>query len=100
MNLFKHHTKPESLPHYEDFKKHHYSNALEDYEVEDGDDGADGEYLDKSKVTKDNLPSIARRLSLALQYATDVIKGRWPEAEPVIMKDPRNWRLYKEAFGL
>lgn len=33
-------------------------------------------------------------VDLAASYAHDIIKGRWPEAEPTIMKDPDYKRLY------
>jgi len=43
-------------------------------------------------VIKDRWPEaepiIIQNPSAAYCYAIDVIKGRWPEAEPIIMKDP------------
>jgi len=38
-------------------------------------------------------PIILRQPIFAYEYARDVIKGRWPEAEPVIMKD-----IIKESY--
>ena len=32
----------------------------------------------------------------ACLYANGVIKGRWPEAESVIMSDPKWWNQYKD----
>jgi len=37
-------------------------------------------------------------LAYAYYYARYVIKGRWLEAEPTIMKDSDSWRLYKDRF--
>ena len=37
---------------------------------------------------------------VAIEYAKNVIKDRWPEAEPIIMKDPYRWELYKEYFNI
>ena len=34
-------------------------------------------------------PFIMEDPRYACYYAQDVIKGRWPEAEPIIMKDPK-----------
>lgn len=33
-------------------------------------------------------PSIVKDLQWAFPYARDVIQGRWPEAEPTILKSP------------
>ena len=33
---------------------------------------------------------------IAYEYARDVIKGRWPEAEPFIKQDRKNWVKYKK----
>jgi hypothetical protein len=35
----------------------------------------------------------------AVIYARDVIGGRWPEAEPYIMKDPEVAEMYKMYSG-
>jgi hypothetical protein len=33
-----------------------------------------------------------------MQYARDVIKGRWPEAEPYLMKTPYFWTMYSNSL--
>ena len=37
---------------------------------------------------------------LAYEYARDDIKGRWPEAEDMIAKDPSWARYYEGRFGV
>jgi hypothetical protein len=39
-------------------------------------------------------PYIIKNPTWACQYAKDIIKGRWPEAEPYIMKDPEGTYHY------
>ena len=41
-------------------------------------------------------PIIAKDPRWAYNYARDVIKGRWPEGEPAIAKDPR-WAYFYAA---
>ena len=36
---------------------------------------------------------------LSIEYAKSVIGGRWPEAEPIILKDPQLWNKYKEFLA-
>jgi hypothetical protein len=36
----------------------------------------------------------------AYEYATRIIKGRWEEAESVIMKDPDVWDDYTNHFDI
>ena len=38
-------------------------------------------------------PDWKQNPKLCFEYARDIIKGRWPEAEPAIMKDPK-WAYY------
>ena len=45
-------------------------------------------------------PYIMRDPKLAYVYAKNVIGGRWPAAEPVIMKDPKCWEYYKRYFKI
>jgi len=33
-------------------------------------------------------------------YSKDIIKDRWPEAEPAIMKNSYWWKLYRDHFKL
>ena len=89
MNLFQFHTSPKSLPHYEDFHKYHHSHAS-------NSNGG----LDKKKVTPENLLSIKRVPELAYQYATNIIKKRWPEAEPFLKTEGLYWKRYVELFKL
>ena len=72
MNLYKFHTKPESLPHYQDYKKYH-PNILTGI---------------PKKPSVKQLTLMKRNLLLAYRYAFYDLRGRWPEAEPYIMKDP------------
>ena len=39
-----------------------------------------------------------KKYTIAYQYAIDVIKGRWPEAEPLIQQDEDYWNQYKFIF--
>ena len=41
-------------------------------------------------------PVIMKSAYWACLYAIDVIKGRWPEAEPIIMKDAKWACLYAQ----
>jgi len=36
----------------------------------------------------------------AYRYASNIIEGRWPEAEPSIMKYPQWWKIYKYHFNI
>ena len=45
-------------------------------------------------------PIIMKDLCCACDYAQYVIKGRWPEAEPAIMTDPTVWSDYCKHFGI
>jgi hypothetical protein len=41
-------------------------------------------------------PYIMKDLSTILEYAMNVIKGRWPEAEPYLRKDKSIWNYYQK----
>ena len=43
-------------------------------------------------------PVIMKEPEWAYRYACYILKARWPEAEPVIMKNPRWARAYAERF--
>ncbi len=45
-------------------------------------------------------PYIMKDPEWAYWYARDIIKGRWPEAEPYIMTDEYWWDEYKEHFKI
>jgi hypothetical protein len=45
-------------------------------------------------------PYIMKSPKYAYLYALKVIKGRWPEAEPVIMQDPKLAIQYSQLFNL
>ena len=36
---------------------------------------------------------------MALEYATEVLHGRWPQAEHFINKDPESYLIYTQRFG-
>lgn len=43
---------------------------------------------------------IMKNPNIAYYYARDVIKGRWPQAEKFIMKDLHSWKEYKKYFKI
>jgi len=46
-------------------------------------------------------PIIMASPEYAYLYSCDIIKGRWPEAEPAIMKNSYWWKLlYRDHFKL
>ena len=63
--------------------------------------GAAYEYA--RNVIKDRWPEvepyIMKNPEAAYMYAREVIEDRWPEAEPYIMKDPGVWRHYTDFFA-
>lgn len=80
MNLYKIHTNPSSLVHSENAE-----STIPEVFVKDV-----GSLVPKfpAEMTESQLKSVSRHAGLALAYAAEFIKGRWPEAEPFIMKDP------------
>jgi len=40
-------------------------------------------------------PVIMKNAKMAYWYAKHIIKGRWPEAEPFIKSDVQYWRKYR-----
>ena len=75
LNVYRYHDDPESLPLYNPLGRL-LQRSLYDTDFE-SIDKADLEAL---------MPLISRTATLATKYAREVIKGRWPEAEPYIMK--------------
>lgn len=49
---------------------------------------------------KKGEPEIATDAWSALNYATKILKRRWPEAEPTIKQWDGNWRSYQQFFNL
>ena len=45
-------------------------------------------------------PVIMKDVWYAYLYAKDIIKGRWEEAEEYIKQDPMRWDRYKYEFGI
>jgi hypothetical protein len=45
-------------------------------------------------------PIIMKVPGYAIQYARDILKERWVDAEPYIMKDHVVWDRYKKHFGI
>ena len=45
-------------------------------------------------------PIIKKDPFYAYLYARDIIKGRWPEAEKTIKKDPDTWKQYKRDMKI
>jgi len=43
-------------------------------------------------------PAIVRHSTFAYRYAKNILKDRWPEAEPAIMKNPNLLYHYIEMF--
>jgi hypothetical protein len=43
-------------------------------------------------------PAILTSPDYACRYAIDIKHGNWPEAIPVIQRDPDSWRRYKESL--
>ena len=75
MNIYKYHSEPKTLEQYENrltiVPELAYNHAIEtNQRFEAGE------------------PSIMNHPNWAFWYASDVIEGRWPEAESVIMNDP------------
>lgn len=52
----------------------------------------------KPKRIKERLESYKKDPQGAYYVANTILKDRWPEAEPYIMKDPSEWELYKYNF--
>ena len=74
MNLYNLHTNPEQLEGYE--------NRLRIPQFA-------YEYGEKYGFTDELVSAVAKDPESAYWYAKNVIKDRWPEAEPVIAKDPK-----------
>jgi hypothetical protein len=49
---------------------------------------------------KQGEPAIAKDPWAASNYATLILKRRWPEAEPTIKKQERSWERYQTELGL
>ena len=45
-------------------------------------------------------PYIMTKPASACWYAIDIIKGRWPEAESIIKENDYLWKLYCWEFGI
>lgn len=88
MNLYYLHSDPKSLLHYES------SRELVPLVFAPG-----GDYGNFPKnLSPAQIKTISTNAEYANQYAKHVIKGRWPEAEPYIMKDALAARRY--AFSI
>jgi hypothetical protein len=48
----------------------------------------------KPKRVKERIEVLKKDPKLALEYAGNILRGRWPEAEPYIMKDPESASRY------
>ena len=44
--------------------------------------------------------SLVKNPKYAYWYSRDVIRGRWTEAEPYLIKDKFSWDIYKERFNV
>jgi hypothetical protein len=81
LNLYKYYDSPESLPLYDRLAHTmrvaaiHNSGSIKLRDLDKGDLEA-------------LMPIISRTPWLANKYAREVLHGRWPEAEPIIMKVP------------
>ena len=68
-----------------------------------GDDSPQSEYEYARDIIKGRHPEaepiIMRDPQWAYYYARDIIKGRWPEAEETIMQDPQWARLYTKDIA-
>jgi len=51
-------------------------------------------------LNKKMRESLVKNPKYAYLYARDIIKGRWPEAEPNLIKDKFSWDIYKERFNV
>lgn len=45
-----------------------------------------------------NIQLIMSTPFTAFKYCTTVLKDRWPEAEPILKKDPEIWKKYQDLF--
>ncbi len=82
MNLYKLHDKPKSLYGYEE--RNNVVPELIKKQIESG-----------KPVNAQQLKNIVSNSELALWYANDIIKGRWPAGEKAIASDP--WYAYLYA---
>jgi hypothetical protein len=118
MNLYKLHSDPKSLNHYNEAQQSmpevfvHDDTYRKDFIVRDFTQkqiraiSKDPKWacLYAKTVLKRRWPEaepyIMKDPGYAFIYAKDMIEDRWPEAEPYIMKDAEWWSFYKHRFGL
>lgn len=90
MNLYEFHSEPTQLDGFDNSRNNPYV-FVERWQS-----------LRFPKFPKDLSPkqisSIAKVPEFAFYYAKDVVKGRWLEAEPYIMKHPNWWYSYENFF--
>ncbi|RWZ84368.1 MAG: hypothetical protein EO766_17260 [Hydrotalea sp. AMD] len=113
LNLYKFHSQPQNLDHYNDqdsiipnlaLKKSLYNRGrspdLEPVILKDTKCAFD--YA--RKVIRDRWPEAEPRIMkdpyAALGYAETILKDRWYEAEPYIKQDDYAWDIYQQNFGL
>lgn len=89
MNLYKFHSKPSQLSRYADALQ-----VVPEVFVKD----ISGSPTFPSRPTERQLRSISKHHSAAAQYSVNVLKRRWPEAEPLLKKDTVFWDRYASAF--
>jgi len=115
MNLYKLHSKPETLLNYENnykvpaiawdiikrTKTQEERQKYEQYIKYDGEIAIDYalRYLGRERFIAAE-PYIMKSPGSASLYAHHIIKGRWLEAEDIIKQDPRIWKFYKIDFGM
>jgi hypothetical protein len=87
MNLYKLHSSPESLDHYEEAHR-----LVPKLFVEDG--------KFPKEMTSRQLNAVMKDPKHAFYYAQDVLKKRWPEAEPFIRKSSFYRDMYKKQFEI
>jgi lambda repressor-like predicted transcriptional regulator len=88
MNLYNFHSEPKSLIHHDE--AHEFVPEL-------FVDTRYGSVRFPQELSNTQLGALSRVPKLAYYYAKNVLKRRWPEAEPYIMKDPVSAYLYTKA---
>jgi hypothetical protein len=101
LNVYKRFDKPSEL---KDYKQNYFLvSGLEKLHVDDDDDG-EGEYL--GPITEEEREALAQNQNIILKlsphmiidYINDVLGGPWPEAEPILMKDPPTAFWYANTY--
>lgn len=82
MNLYSFHSKPKTLEHYE------LANTTVPYAFVKKRSQHDSEFVFPKSLSEKQILAISKVPELAVHYAIYVIGGRWPEAEPYIIKAP------------